>query len=775
MGTMGRIEQRMDRDGGVLRDIKVAVEKKTAHTVLCGGNWEGSVLTAYTNDDTGFWKGLRRDLIKDGLPSAAIKKHKHLIQEYVKELGARGILDDESSKENNEPQHDIHANFDITEEIQEPFNNCNATLNVPQTYEHNIDVQPFEDLTEQSLNEYVNDTITEDVGSESPRAESCPKGSQSIKEQLCSSSDHTGIRMGAKDKSEFDYNNSNALEPLSTDSGPRNLHSAKSVPLRPAKKQSWTSRNETNTNRNDASKAGDAERAIQNDATNHASSHDGYFPQSIAELRRNINFVVTPAGVCHKADMSLLYKNFGQRSKVMLECLPDPSLQVPQTEPGDNPYYAADVEIIANIAQSAQKIIRDMCDCCIRPPVSLIDFRPRHFIDAVNMRPYYQDLQQFYISIHEVIADFDRQFCDIVQRIRRYNAKMKSGYPRYTTPAYPSFTHKDAYDNVPGQQHPSQMYSGGTGEDISSKHSVGAPYVRQGSKPINRTRHGYPVPLKSSNLKSIKMPSNTSDSNNESDSEVIEKNYSPSRPAPLRRTTTFAYIMKPKPFQSRPNESRRISEGAYVMEPEGAPYVRQGSKPINRTRHEYPVPLKSSNLKSMKMPSNTSDNNNKSDSEMTEENYPPSRPAPLRRTTTFAYIMEPEPFQSRPNESRWISERPSMGSWSTRTPPVARAVSSAFPLDERRPGLGRYESARAAPLKNQSSGRSDELFGENWPHDKTETIFGRDLRGRWIISLFTKWFSSVHWWRISPLGRQLTKRWGCKKNLRPRVKVPWRI
>lgn len=38
MSTVGRIEQRMDRDGGVLRDIKVAVEKKTAHTALCGGN-----------------------------------------------------------------------------------------------------------------------------------------------------------------------------------------------------------------------------------------------------------------------------------------------------------------------------------------------------------------------------------------------------------------------------------------------------------------------------------------------------------------------------------------------------------------------------------------------------------------------------------------------------------------------------------------------------------------------------------------------------------------
>ena len=57
MSTVGRIEQRMERDGGVLRDIKIAVEKKTAHTVLCGGDQEGTILTTYTDDDTGFGRG----------------------------------------------------------------------------------------------------------------------------------------------------------------------------------------------------------------------------------------------------------------------------------------------------------------------------------------------------------------------------------------------------------------------------------------------------------------------------------------------------------------------------------------------------------------------------------------------------------------------------------------------------------------------------------------------------------------------------------------------
>lgn len=60
MSIVGRIERWMQ---GVLRDVKIAVKKKTAHIVLSGGNWEGTILMTYTDDDTGFWKGLGRDLV----------------------------------------------------------------------------------------------------------------------------------------------------------------------------------------------------------------------------------------------------------------------------------------------------------------------------------------------------------------------------------------------------------------------------------------------------------------------------------------------------------------------------------------------------------------------------------------------------------------------------------------------------------------------------------------------------------------------------------------
>ena len=119
MGTVGRIEQQLTKDGGILNDIKIAVEKNTAHSVLSGANVEGSMMTRYDDDDTSFWRSLRRELVKEGFPSAAIHEHKHLIKEYVKELGARGVLD-HGSPEENDDQHDSDGNPDMLKEDPAP-------------------------------------------------------------------------------------------------------------------------------------------------------------------------------------------------------------------------------------------------------------------------------------------------------------------------------------------------------------------------------------------------------------------------------------------------------------------------------------------------------------------------------------------------------------------------------------------------------------------------------------------------------------------------------
>ena len=92
MGSIGRVEKKMDTHRGDLRDIKVAVNDIAAQ-ILSKGRHEGSVLTAYAEDDRSVWKEFRRALVKNGFKSSVIHKHKRVIMQYIEELGTRGILD----------------------------------------------------------------------------------------------------------------------------------------------------------------------------------------------------------------------------------------------------------------------------------------------------------------------------------------------------------------------------------------------------------------------------------------------------------------------------------------------------------------------------------------------------------------------------------------------------------------------------------------------------------------------------------------------------------
>ena len=199
----------------------------------------------------------------------------------------------------------------------------------------------------------------------------------------------------------------------------------------------------------------------------------------------------------------------------------------------------------------------------------------------------------------------------------------------------------------------------------------------------------------------------------------------PSMPAHSSESAKSKSYFNPSP------SSRRESHRSATYQP--SPEVKQPSMrrsetaPLDRMRPGNPVPLKSSNLKNMKAPSDTSGSSSESDSEMTEENHPTQRPTPLQRKTTFgisdgrAYVMEPDSFDSLPKDSRRTSDRPSMGSrgGSTKPPPVSRVMSSVFPSDERRPGLSRHETARNPSLKTRDSGRSADYFDSYSPTEDT--------------------------------------------------------
>jgi len=97
MGSVGRVEKQMDEAGGDLKEIRLAVNGITAH-LMANSHGEGSVLTAYPDDEKAVWKEFRRELVRDGFSSSVIRRHKDTIKAYVRELGSRGLLDDEESR-----------------------------------------------------------------------------------------------------------------------------------------------------------------------------------------------------------------------------------------------------------------------------------------------------------------------------------------------------------------------------------------------------------------------------------------------------------------------------------------------------------------------------------------------------------------------------------------------------------------------------------------------------------------------------------------------------
>ncbi|KAL8904324.1 MAG: hypothetical protein Q9171_007087 [Xanthocarpia ochracea] len=101
-GAVGDVEKKMNQAGGDLQDIKAAVNNITAHLLSKEGQ-EGSVLTAYTNDDRGAWRELRRGLVKAGFRGSLVRKHMDTIMAYMKELGDRGVLDDIADEKSASP------------------------------------------------------------------------------------------------------------------------------------------------------------------------------------------------------------------------------------------------------------------------------------------------------------------------------------------------------------------------------------------------------------------------------------------------------------------------------------------------------------------------------------------------------------------------------------------------------------------------------------------------------------------------------------------------
>jgi hypothetical protein len=86
LDSQGRVESLRNSQLAELGEIRKPIE---LHMAKMNAQAPGSSV-----DDKSFWKELRRELVREGYTSSALNKNKQVIQEYLKELGQRGVFDD---------------------------------------------------------------------------------------------------------------------------------------------------------------------------------------------------------------------------------------------------------------------------------------------------------------------------------------------------------------------------------------------------------------------------------------------------------------------------------------------------------------------------------------------------------------------------------------------------------------------------------------------------------------------------------------------------------
>lgn len=155
MGTMGRVERQMNDAGGDLKEIKAAVNGITAHLLSSSNRHEGSVLTAYADDDRAVWKEFRRELLEDGFSSSVIRKHKRLIKAYIEELGSRGLLDEDD------------PNMDVKKHC------CNVDSPVEQATAHNTETEDIPEASSETVSEAESEakSVVESLVESTPQAD----------------------------------------------------------------------------------------------------------------------------------------------------------------------------------------------------------------------------------------------------------------------------------------------------------------------------------------------------------------------------------------------------------------------------------------------------------------------------------------------------------------------------------------------------------------------------------------------------------------------------
>lgn len=115
LGSSGRVEEQLQTLNGRVRGVDHKAENgfrdmlEAINTVSAGmraERKEGTVMTAYSDDETEVWRQFRRELLDEGFASASIKRHQQALKEYIRQLDDQGLLDEASPDERSLPQKD---------------------------------------------------------------------------------------------------------------------------------------------------------------------------------------------------------------------------------------------------------------------------------------------------------------------------------------------------------------------------------------------------------------------------------------------------------------------------------------------------------------------------------------------------------------------------------------------------------------------------------------------------------------------------------------------
>ena len=104
--TIGRVAQQIDSQGGELREIRLAVNRITAH-LMVSSSQDGSTISDYSDDDKAVWNEFCRELKYLGFSGSVVEEQKDLILRYFKWLGEQGILDEECWHEIGPHRHNV--------------------------------------------------------------------------------------------------------------------------------------------------------------------------------------------------------------------------------------------------------------------------------------------------------------------------------------------------------------------------------------------------------------------------------------------------------------------------------------------------------------------------------------------------------------------------------------------------------------------------------------------------------------------------------------------